>query len=100
MCQVEDAVLAGRRPVIPASTFGVYANLITSCWQQDAPQRPSIDEVVQQLELMTQMNMNARANEDASGQRRLHGDDDDDDDDNDDADESRSRLLEFNDAPE
>ena len=55
--QVEDAVMAGRRPELPATTCKPYALLIASCWHQELGQRPVIGDVVRQLELLCQSNM-------------------------------------------
>ena len=52
--QVEDAVIAGRRPAIPSTVTSAYANLIASCWDQDARMRPPVSDAVLQLELLSQ----------------------------------------------
>ena len=53
--QVEDMVVAGQRPDIPAHARREYATLVRACWHQEASQRPSMSDVVTQLELMNQM---------------------------------------------
>ena len=54
--QVEDAVMAGRRPALPTAACRGYQTLIAVCWHQDPAMRPSIHEVVRQLELLLQTN--------------------------------------------
>ena len=55
MSQVEDMVVAGQRPDMPPHTRREYVTLIRACWHQEASQRPSMGDVVTQLELMNQM---------------------------------------------
>lgn len=39
----------GKRPTIPSDTPQVYAQLIEKCWSQDVSERPSFEEIVNEL---------------------------------------------------
>lgn len=47
--EVQDAVLAGERPVVPESCPKALHNTMTNCWRQDASARPSFPDVLQSL---------------------------------------------------
>ena len=50
--QVENAVLAGERPLIPADTTDAYSNLLESCWDEDTKRRPHFTAIVISLETL------------------------------------------------
>jgi len=45
-------VLEGRRPAIPNDCVAAFKKLMKKCWHSDAKKRPSMEEVVTQLESM------------------------------------------------
>ena len=53
--QVEDAVKAGRRPIIPQQCPEGYRALIEGCWAQNPHNRPCIADAVRQLQLLNQL---------------------------------------------
>lgn len=48
----EKAVIEGRRPSIPDSTPRLYADLIRYCWDKKPEDRPSFDDIIEELERM------------------------------------------------
>jgi len=51
--QVEEAVIAGDRPLIPSQSTSegyAYAHLIEWCWQSDPEKRPTAEQVLAMLE--------------------------------------------------
>ena len=49
MSQLENRVIEGERPMIPAETPPEFADLIVRCWDGDAEKRPSFVEIVDRL---------------------------------------------------
>lgn len=48
--QIFNAVTKGQRPLIPESVPESWKKLITKCWSQAPDERPSFDEIVEELE--------------------------------------------------
>lgn len=46
---MEDAILEGQRPKIPADCPSAWRNLMRSCWDPEPDQRPSFNAIVEIL---------------------------------------------------
>eukprot|EP00727_Mastigamoeba_balamuthi_P002474 m51a1_g12223 putative leucine-rich repeat-containing protein (2167) ;mRNA; f:41731-50444 len=49
MSNIADAVIAGKRPPVPASAPSNYATLLNRCWAQDPQSRPAFGEIATEL---------------------------------------------------
>jgi hypothetical protein len=45
------SIFQGLRPVLPASTPDSYRQLAEACWARDIAQRPTMDDIVQWLQV-------------------------------------------------
>jgi len=52
MFELEQNVINGKRPSIPATCHPQFENLIQLCWQDDPIERPSFDEILEELILI------------------------------------------------
>ena len=47
--EFEDYIMAGNRPTVPSDTPAAIRSLIGQCWAHEAAERPSFDEIVDEL---------------------------------------------------
>lgn len=50
--EIEDAVLTGMRPTIPADCPEEYSRLIVACWSDKPDERPTFPAILNELQLM------------------------------------------------